>query len=250
VRRRSSDALPMRFAPASDADREPGDGEGALTLIAQPSNTEPGSDMPPAPSFDHLFLPAAGARAAGDTSWDDERAMEPTFLRPRAPLENPSVRLAMQVACAVMVPALLIQAALVYRADAVVHFPELRPALSALCVPLSCTAPFPMRPDLLAVVSSDLERLPGSGTLELDAVVRNRAAYPVAIPAMELTITDSLNQPVARKVFQPADYLGMHGAGIDPAGQNIAPGADLSIRLLFDLPGVNAAGFVAYPFYP
>jgi hypothetical protein len=250
VRRRATDALPMRFESSSEPEYEPGYGEGALTLIAQPSNTEPPSDVAPGPSFDQLFLPATGRRARGDGAWDEDAALEPNFLRGREPLENRSVRMAMQVACAVMAPVLAIQAALVYRADAVVHFPELRPALGALCRPLSCTAQYPMRPDLLAVVSSDLERLPGSGTLELDAVVRNRAAYPLAIPAMELTITDSLNQPVARKVFQPIDYLGAPASGVDPAGQNIAPGADLSIRLLFDLPGVNAAGFVAYPFYP
>jgi hypothetical protein len=240
----------VAFGTSAETENEPGSGEGALTLIAQPSNTEAPVEGSSEPSFDHLFLRATGAQAPADGAWGEDAVEEPGFLRPRAPGTSRAGRLAMLVACVLMVPALAIEAALLYRADAIVHFPELQPVLAALCVPLSCTAQFPMRPDLLAVVSSDLEKTPGTGTLELDAVVRNRAGYPVAVPAMELTITDSLNQAVARKVFLPSDYLGVHAAGVDPAAQSIAPGADLTVRLLFDLPGVNAAGFVAYPFYP
>ena len=107
-----------------------------------------------------------------------------------------------------------------------------------------------MRPELLAVVSSDLQAVPGTSALEFDVVIRNRAEFAMALPAVELTLTDSLNHPVARKIFTPADYLVASAATLSGTGESLAAGADLSIRLLFEYRGGSVAGFVAYPFYP
>jgi hypothetical protein len=143
-----------------------------------------------------------------------------------------------------------VQLALLFRSSLIVHFPDLQPGLEALCAPLSCTAQWPMHPELLAVVSSELQALPGTQAMELDAVIRNRASFPMALPAIELTLTDSMDRVVARKVFGPADYLATRSATASIASQSLPAGADLSVRIQFELPGVGVAGFVAYPFYP
>lgn len=191
----------------------------------------------------------AGAEEEDDGAWTLED--EPGFLRRQreAAQKSRAARIFFGAGCALLVPCLAIEAALLLRASVLVHFPQLRPALAALCAPLSCSVQWPMRPEMLAVISSDLEAQPGTPALEFDAVVRNRAAFPMALPSMELTITDSLNRPVARRIFSPADYLG-DSAPADVDSRNMAPGEDLSIHLLFELRGVSAAGFVAYPFYP
>jgi len=172
----------------------------------------------------------------------------PQFLQAEPRQLPRGLAIARACACALLAPVLLAQVALLFRAPLIVYFPAAQAALSALCAPLSCQAQWPMRPDLLAMVSSELQSLPGTKTLELDAVIRNRASFPMALPSIELTLTDSINRPLARKVFVPADYqTGQRDGG---APRNLAPEADLPVRIFFDLPDNSAAGFVAYPFYP
>jgi len=144
---------------------------------------------------------------------------------------------------------LLAQLAVAFRAELLAKFPQARPALSELCKVFRCTVNWPARGDLLAVVGSELQALPGTSAFELTAVVRNRGSMTLALPAIELTLSDTLNRTVARKVFVPTDYLAGEG---DPQRNLIAgleAGADLTVRIAFEARGVNAAGFVVYPFY-
>lgn len=173
----------------------------------------------------------------------------PSFLLETRP--GPLTRGLRIAGCAVLAPLLAAQLGLIFRAPLVVTFPALRPALQTLCMPIKCTASWPMRPDLLAVVSSELQAVPGTSVLELDTVLRNRAAFALALPAIELTISDNNGRAVARKVFLPGEYLDPSTpAGADPAAGNIAAGGDLAVRVYFDLPGISATNFEAYPFYP
>jgi hypothetical protein len=105
-----------------------------------------------------------------------------------------------------------------------------------------------MRPDLLVIVGSDLRRIPETSLYEFDAVLRSRAEFPVAIPALELTLLDAQDQMLARRIFEPSRMRLETEAGA-PAGA-IAPGSDLVLHLAFELQGPAASGFRAYPFYP
>jgi len=209
--------------------------------VREPPALEGSGNAPPAP-------PAPGAAELVDDVAIAE--LEPDFLRSPRTESSRLVRVALAAGCAFLVPALAVQLALLFRSSLILHFPDLQPTLAALCAPLSCSAQWPMRPELLAVVSSDLQAVAGTPALELDAVIRNRAEFPMALPALELTLTDSLNRPVARKVFTPDDYLAGHSAAAPGPSDHLAAGADLSIRLVFEFRGLGVAGFVAYPFYP
>jgi len=211
---------------------------------------------PPGPPPTLGFIAPASATdspaAARAAQTPDEEAviaeLEAAFLRPARTELSPSARIAAQVACALLAPALLLQLALLFRSTLIQNFPDLQPAFAAVCAPLGCSAQWPMHPELLAVVSSDLQAVPGTPALELDAVVRNRADFPMALPALELTLTDSLDHPVARKVFLPSDYHVQRA--VPDESDNLAAGADLSIRLFFEFHGTGVNGFEAYPFYP
>jgi len=144
---------------------------------------------------------------------------------------------------------LLAQLAAAFRAEILVKLPQARPALAGLCKVFRCTVGWPARGELLAVVGSELQALPDTGAFELTAVVRNRGNTTLALPAIELTLSDTLNRTVARKVFAPSDYL---AGEVDPQARLLAgleAGADLTVRIAFEARGVNAAGFVVYPFY-
>jgi predicted Zn finger-like uncharacterized protein len=144
---------------------------------------------------------------------------------------------------------LLAQLAAVFRIELVTHWPSLRPGLVRLCEPFGCTVGWPARAELLAVVGSELQAIPGTDVLELTAVVRNRANFRVALPAIEVTLTDTHNRALARKVFAPVDYLASAGEPSSRIDEGLAAGSDYTIRIAFEARGLAAVGFVVYPFY-
>jgi len=141
------------------------------------------------------------------------------------------------------------QLAVTFRSDLLTRWPETRPVLVQLCQAFGCTLGWPTQPDQLAVIGSELQAIPGTDVLELTAVIRNRAGFTQALPALEVTLSDTLNRPVARKVFTPADYLAAAGEPSSRIDEGLGAGADMTIRVFFETRGVQAAGFLVYPFY-
>jgi predicted Zn finger-like uncharacterized protein len=141
------------------------------------------------------------------------------------------------------------QLAVIFRSDAISHWPATRPVLAQLCEVFGCTLGWPTQPDQLAVIGSELQSIAGTDVLELTAVIRNRAPFTQALPALEVTLSDSLNRPVARKVFTPVDYLAAAGEPRTRIDEGLGAGADMTIRVYLEARGVQAAGFLVYPFY-
>lgn len=173
----------------------------------------------------------------------------PSFLREAPAPKKRGRRLLLGMTVALLAALAAAQLAVVFRAEIVAGVPSARPALGQLCRLFRCTVDWPARPEALAVVGSELQALPGTAAFELTALVRNRGQATVALPAIELTLTDTLNRTVARRIFTPADYLAGHGDAASQIAAGLAAGADLSIHLGFEARGINAAGFVVYPFY-
>jgi predicted Zn finger-like uncharacterized protein len=236
---------PIVPAPPRHAERRR---EARALAEAAPASAAPGGTEEAGPDtvFDQIEEDARGE--AGEHEGVPDTRDEPDFLRRAASRPLRAARIAMTLGAVLMLPVLLAQLALLFRADLLARLPESRPLIEALCVPLDCKAQWPMRPEYLAMVSSELQAIPGTKALEFDAVVRNRAQYPLALPAIELTLTDNFDRTLARKVFLPADYLALAAPGARP--ENLGAEADLSLRLLFEAPAPNVTGFVAYPFYP
>jgi predicted Zn finger-like uncharacterized protein len=159
-----------------------------------------------------------------------------------------SVTIAYAIGALSLFAALALQLAFFFRAELIAQWPVARPAMASICQRMNCSVGWPTRGEMLAVVGSELQSLPGTSALELTAVVRNRSSVTLALPAIEVTLTDTQNRAIARKVFAPVDYLAASDAA---ARQNegIEAGADMSVRIIFEVRGMNAAGFVVYPFY-
>lgn len=144
---------------------------------------------------------------------------------------------------------LLLQSAVMFRTELVTRWPQLRPQLVMLCDLYGCNVGWPTRAELLAVVGTELQAVPGTDILELTAVVRNRASFRVALPAVEVTLTDTTNRTLARKVFAPVDYLASSGEPSSRISEGLGAGSDYVVKIVFEARGLNAAGFVVYPFY-
>src|SRR5438067_1600177 len=142
------------------------------------------------------------------------------------------------------------QVAYRFRAELAASHAEAGRALRMLCQPLGCDVPLPRRPDLMSIDSSELQAdSRREGLIVLNAVIRNRARFPQAYPALELTLTDDGDHPVLRRVLAPRDYLEAPRRD-ELLRQGIAPGRETPPRLLLDTRRTRAVGYRLYLFYP
>lgn len=136
------------------------------------------------------------------------------------------------------------QLAYIFRTELAVVAPELRPVLTGGCELLGCTLPRPLKPELVGIETSDLA--PEGNGLLLTALLKNRAPFEQDYPHLELTLTDTQDDALVRKVLTPADYL--------PAGQDAAQGfparSEVAVKLSLVSDNVPAVGYRLYLFYP
>lgn len=140
-----------------------------------------------------------------------------------------------------------VQAAYLLRAELAVSQPELRPLLEEMCGLLECDIPLPRKADLIGIEASALHPDPQRKImLVLAATLKNRAPFAQDYPHLELTLTDTQDQPIVRKVLAPADYLA-EGADLR-AG--FAANGELAVNLWLDVADLGASGYRLYVFYP
>lgn len=189
--------------------------------------------------------PDAGSSRTTRTASEDE----PEFIRSGRSRSRRGFSIVFGGGSLLLLALTAIQLAVIFRAELLSNAPQSRSALVALCGLFGCNVGWATQVDQLAVIGSELQAVPGTDVLELSAIVRNRATFRQALPAVEVTLTDSMNRPVARKVFTPADYLAAAGEPSSRIEDGLAAGSDFTIRLFFEARGVQAAGFLVYPFF-
>jgi len=147
----------------------------------------------------------------------------------------------------VMVTGLVLQAVYVFRTEMMVLLPQTRSYYALICESIGCAIGLPKLSNYLHIEASDLKVVDPSHPNEIQLLlsVRNRAPVDLAYPAFELTLTNPMEQAVARRVFLPADYL-------SPAMQTggLKAGTELPLQLYLDTGVVRAAGYRLYLFYP
>ncbi|MDO8291607.1 MAG: zinc-ribbon and DUF3426 domain-containing protein [Gallionella sp.] len=141
----------------------------------------------------------------------------------------------------------LAQSAYFFRVELAARMPGLKPALIGYCRILKCTVPLPQKTELIGIESSELVADPQhENQINLNALLRNRAPFAQAFPSLELTLNDSQDKPLARRVFRPADYL--------PPQENEAtgmpPNHELSLRLHLYTDDLRPTGYRLVLFYP
>jgi predicted Zn finger-like uncharacterized protein len=186
---------------------------------------------------------------AAQAEEEDADAEQPEFLRNEETPMQRGFSIVFGGGSLLLSVLLIAQLMVLFRTELVTRWPSQRPLLVGLCEVFDCTVGWPTRAELLAVVGSELQAVPGTDVLELTAIVRNRANFRVALPSIEVTLTDTQNRVLARKVFAPVDYLTSSGEPRSRLEEGIGAGADYTVKIAFEARGINAVGFVVYPFY-
>ena len=158
---------------------------------------------------------------------------------------RPLVRAMLFLALLALLAALAAQVAFQDRDRLAAAYPQLRPALARMCDALGCRIGPPRLIDSVGIETSSFNKLRGD-TYRLNVTLRNQAAIPVAMPALELTLTDAQDQPVLRRVIQPGEFAG--------AAASLAAAADWSttvgVTLHAGAAGSRIAGYRLLAFYP
>lgn len=123
--------------------------------------------------------------------------------------------------------------------------PRLQPWLQLLCEPFNCRLSALRQIESIMIDGSSFTRIRGDA-YRLNFTLKNVANTALAVPAMELTLTDALDQAVLRRVLTP----GQLGAASD----TLTPGADWSASVALAVQAGSAAeriaGYRLLAFYP
>jgi len=186
--------------------------------------------------------PEAAARRANDFSH-----LADVYVTPVKPLASARRTWFWALASFLLSLVLLLQTTYFLRVDIAAQLPGIKPVMLSICEQLNCTLPLPQKIDLLSIESSELEADPTqSNIITLHALLRSRAPYAVAYPFIELTLTDTQDNALARRSFEPADYL--------PPTSDPKPGfpanRESSIKLHLNTTDLKPAGYRLFLFYP
>jgi len=200
--------------------------------------TPPDIPSPPLPSADapSLFRAAMAPAVAAQ-----EVQSTPAFERAKATqVEAGALPLPWLMGAGVLLLVLLLQLLLVQRNWLVAEEPALRPVLSALC---ACEVTWPREPEAVLIESSSFTENPQGGyTVQLR--LKNTQHHPVAMPALELSLTDLQDQVLVRRVFTAQELSGK---------DHVQALRDVRSTLNFDLDdkvSKRITGFRAIVFYP
>ncbi len=123
--------------------------------------------------------------------------------------------------------------------------PGLKPWLLTFCVPMACALSPLKRIESIVIDSSVFSKIQ-EDAYRINLILKNTGALELALPAIELTLTNSLDQPVIRRVLHPADF--------DAKRSTIAPSAELpalfTLSIKADDPVERITGYRLLAFYP
>jgi hypothetical protein len=99
------------------------------------------------------------------------------------------------------------------------EYPQFKSYLVQACSVLKCEVELPKNLDFFTIDDSDMqEDDTHQDVINFSSLLINNAPYTQAYPNIELTLTDTDDQPVLRKVIKPSEYLATStnvDAGID-----------------------------------
>ena len=190
--------------------------------------------------------PADDALEASPTLESERRdAPAPEFLRSAqraARWQRPGVRRTLGAAAGLLVVALALQTTHHFRDLIAARWPATRAALTAWCGVAECTLGAARRIGAISVESTALARTPVPDAFRLSVSLRNRSALALALPSIELSLTDTSGRLVARRALSGADF----GA----ASTVLQPGAESALQLLLSAGSAPVSGYTVEIFYP
>jgi predicted Zn finger-like uncharacterized protein len=186
-----------------------------------------------------------------DGAPDDDAApagsgAKPSFVQAadaQARWQTRRARWALSLCGVLLLLVLALQVAHHFRDGLAAQWPQAQAALTRWCAWAGCRIDAPRRIEDISVENSGIAHAAaGTETFRLSVTLRNHAAVAVKAPAIDLSLTDTQGQLIARRALSP-DELGA-------AGSVIAPGAELPLQALISAGTARVVGYTVEVFYP
>jgi predicted Zn finger-like uncharacterized protein len=145
-----------------------------------------------------------------------------SFMKPdRAPSawSRPAVRALLFVLCVLFAAALALQILVHQRDWLAAKAPATRPMVVGLCELVGCQVS-PLREIEAVVIDSSAFVKIRPNAYRVHFTLKNTAVYAVGTPSLELTLTNTEDQAIVRRIFSPQEF-GIHQA-------SMAPGAEMN----------------------
>jgi len=138
--------------------------------------------------------------------------------------------------------ALALQIAHHWRDEIAASWRATRPLLVQWCQLASCTIEVPRRIEDIAVESTGFARIAGADQFRLSLVLRTRSALALAMPWVELSLTDASGSLLVRKALSPMEFRIS-----DPV---LEPASETPMQLLLAAGTPLVTGYTVEVFYP
>ena len=162
----------------------------------------------------------------------------------RAVWQRPWVKVLLGLAVLCLGLLLLAQVLVHQRHRLAAAYPGVAPVLQALCEPLGCAIePYPQIESVL-IDSSALVR-EREDLYRLEVGLKNTSGLVLAVPALELSLTNTADEVVLRRVLLPTEW--------DTPPEALAPHATAALTVHLSLSAASElrmAGYRALVFYP
>lgn len=212
--------------------------EGPVSVAVEPKTVAESASVDPEPVAQSPVTP--------DEPSNPEVA-EPGFVRQarrKAFWRSPVMRAFLASASVLLALLLMMQWAVQDRDRLAAQYPAAVPLLTSLCRPFACQVGPVRRIESVVIDSSNLVRRLGN-FYSFDLVLKNSATMAVAVPALELSLTDTRDAVISRRVFLPDELPGAPVL-LPPQGS-----LSMSLRLSIADSGVSSmTGYRALVFYP
>jgi predicted Zn finger-like uncharacterized protein len=202
----------------------------------------------PSRGRDSSWRPAADSGSGfGAQSQSDSELEDVSFIREarrKAFWTRPAVRAGLLVVACALGVLLALQVAVQERDRLAAGQPALKPWLARMCALLECRVAAPRQIDAISIDSSSFNKLPGDA-YRLNVTLKNQAGIELAMPALELTLTDVQDRPVVRRVLLPTEMR--PGANVIGAASEWTASLSLGVA---NGSGERIAGYRLLAFYP
>jgi predicted Zn finger-like uncharacterized protein len=220
-------------------------GDLAADVFAASINPEPAdySAVYPAAHEDRAQLRREDTHFSESETVEENPAEQVSFVRDArrdAFWRRPLMRVVLTSAALFLLAALLLQIAVFQRSTFAVTQPWASSGLQVLCGLLDCEISPPQHIDSVIIDSSSFNKL-ANDAYRLKVVIRNTGAIPLAMPSLELTLTDTQDHALVRRVMTPAE-LGARAS-------TLAGGAEFfgELTLTLQNPATAASAAAASP---
>jgi predicted Zn finger-like uncharacterized protein len=156
--------------------------------------------------------------------------------------QRPWVRVMLAFALLALLAALTLQMGHHFRDSIAARWPAAAPLLAQWCGVAKCAVAPLRRIDDIAVESTTFARANAPDQFRLAVVLRNRGSLALAVPSVDLSLTDASGNLLARKALSPQDFR--------VASAVIEPGAESQLQLVLAAGTPLVTGYTVEIFYP